>query len=172
MQQKDDSTMLVALKEGSLEAYEYFFMKYYKPLCLKARMMLDSMDESEQVVRHLFVQVWEEKLYLDIEHSVGGYLYRMVHNSCVHYQQKGRSDGRLSKDPGFLLMQQVLLPLPGYMLQYRKQVALEGKGGISLSLLSDKRHNTDVFFILKRGMLTFKTKCSAIFRALILQIRP
>jgi len=171
MQHMDDSAMLIALKEGEIKAYQYFFMKYYKPLCLKARMMLNNMDEAEQLVRHVFVQVWEEKLYLEIEHSVGGYFYRMVHNSCVNILKRGQSDNRLSNDPGFLLMQQVVLPLPGYLMQYKRQVALVHSGGVSLSLLSDKRYPLDLSSILKKGIKAFKNKCKAVLKALKFQIR-
>ncbi|PSL25027.1 sigma-70 family RNA polymerase sigma factor [Chitinophaga ginsengisoli] len=171
MQHMDDSAMLIALKEGEIKAYQYFFMKYYKPLCLKARMMLNNMDEAELLVRHVFVQVWEEKLYLEIEHSVGGYFYRMVHNSCVNILKRGQSDNRLSNDPGFLLMQQVVLPLPGYLMQYKRQVALVHSGGVSLSLLSDKRYPLDLSSILKKGIKAFKNKCKAALKALMFQTK-
>ena len=172
MRHMDDSAMLVALKEGEIKAYQYFFMKYYKPLCLKARMMLNNMEEAEQLVRHLFVQVWEEKLYLEIEHSVGGYFYRMVHNSCVNILKKGQSNNRLSNDPGFLLMQQVILPLPGFLMQYKRQVALGNSGGISLSVLSDKGYPQHLSSILKKGMKAFKSTCKAVLKALMFEIRP
>lgn len=171
MQQMDDSAMLIALKQGEIKAYHYFFMKYYKPLCLKARMMLNSMEEAEQLVRHLFVQVWEEKLYLEIEHSVGGYFYRIVHNSCVNILRKGQSDNRLSNDPGFLLMQQVVLPLPGYLMQYKKQVALVHGNGISLSMFADKRYPFDLFSILRKGIKALTCKCKAALKTLMFQIR-
>lgn len=171
MRHMDDSAMLFALKEGEIKAYQYFFMKYYKPLCLKARMMLNNMEEAEQLVRHLFVQVWEEKLYLEIEHSVGGYFYRMVHNSCVNILKKGQSNNRLSNDPGFLLMQQVELPLPGFLMQFKRQVALEHNGGFSLSMLSDKRYPQHLSSILKKGIKAFKSKCKAVLKALMFEIR-
>ena len=108
MEHMDDSAMLTALKSGDIKAYQYFFMKYYKPLCLKARTMLNSMQEAEQLVQQIFVQVWEERLYHEIEHSVGGYFYRKVHNSCVNLVRKSNSDNHFSTDHGFLLMQGML----------------------------------------------------------------
>ncbi|MBW8687553.1 sigma-70 family RNA polymerase sigma factor [Chitinophaga rhizophila] len=170
MQQMDDSAMLIVLKEGEIKAYQYFFMKYYKPLCLKARMMLNNMDEAEQLVRQLFVKVWEEKLYLEIEHSVGGYFYRLVHNSCVNILKKG-SNNRLSNDPGFLLMQQVIVPLRWLLVLRRRQVTLDGGTGMSLSLLSDERFRPDLSTIL-HGMHLLKSKCKAALKALILRIYP
>lgn len=171
MRHMDDSAMLVLLKEGEIQAYQYFFMKYYKPLCLKARMMLNNMEEAEQLVRQLFVQVWEEKLYLEIEHSVGGYFYRMVHNSCVNILKKGQSNNRLSGDPEFLLMQQVVLPLPGFLMYYRRQVTLGQNGGISLSMLSDKRYPQHLSSILKKGIKALKSTCKAVLKALMFEIR-
>lgn len=108
MEHMDDSAMLTALKSGDIKAYQYFFMKYYKPLCLKARTMLSSMPEAEQLVQQIFVQVWEERLYHEIEHSVGGYFYRRVHNRCVDLVRKSNSDSHFSTDQGFLLMQGIL----------------------------------------------------------------
>lgn len=173
MRHIDDSAMLFALRDGEIKAYQYFFMKYYKPLCLKARMMLNNMEEAEQLVRNVFVQVWEEKLYLEIEHSVGGYFYRMVHNSCVNILKKGQSNNRLSNDPGFLLMQQVVLPLPGFLMQYKRLLSLERNGGgISLSTLSDKRYPQYLSSILKKGIKALKSTCKAVLKALMFEIRP
>lgn len=170
MQQMDDSAMLLALKEGEIKAYQYFFMKYYKPLCLKARMMLNNMEDAEKLVRQLFVQVWEEKLYLEIEHSVGGYFYRLVHNSCVNILRKGSSNNRLSNDPGFLLMQPVLLPLQDFALHRRRPVMLDISMGISLSMPSEEGFRPDLSTILL-CIQELKSKCTDALKSLIRRIR-
>ncbi|SFO43541.1 hypothetical protein SAMN05428949_5113 [Chitinophaga sp. YR627] len=169
MQQMDDSAMLIALKEGEIKAYQYFFMKYYKPLCLKARMMLNNMEDAEGLVRSVFVKVWEEKLYLEIEHSVGGYFYRLVHNNCVLILKKG-SNNRLTNDPGFLLMQPVLVPLQGFLMLRRRQVSVDCSEGISLSLLSDDRFRPDFSTIL-HGIQVLISQSAAALKSLILRIR-
>lgn len=137
MEHMDDSAMLTALKGGDIKAYQYFFMKYYKPLCLKARTMLNSMQEAEQLVQQIFVQVWEERLYHEIEHSVGGYFYRRVHNSCVNLVRKSNSDNHFSTDHGFLLMQGMLPPM-------------EATSGINIAAVSYKENYPEVFRILER----------------------
>ena len=169
MQQMDDSAMLLALKEGEIKAYQYFFMKYYKPLCLKARMMLNNMEDAEGLVRSVFVQVWEEKLYLQIEHSVGGYFYRLVHNNCVHILKKGPNN-RLTNDPEFLLMQQVLVPLHGFLMLRRRQVLSDYSAGISLSLSPDDRFRPDFSTIL-HSIQVFISKSKAALKSLICRIR-
>jgi DNA-directed RNA polymerase specialized sigma24 family protein len=165
MQQMDDSAMLLALKEGEIKAYQYFFMKYYKPLCLKARMMLKNMDDAEKLVRDVFVKVWEEKLYLEIEHSVGGYFYRLVHNNCVHILKK-RSNNRLSNDPGFLLMQQVVLPLQGFLMLRRIPEMLNDSTTISLALPPDEPFRPD-FFSLLQSIQVFKSRCKIALKSLM-----
>lgn len=79
----DDMAVLSELKQGNLKAYQYFFLKYYKPLCLKAFTMVGNMKQAQEVVQHTFIRIWEEKLYLDIQQSVGGFLYQQVHLDCL-----------------------------------------------------------------------------------------
>lgn len=156
MQYMDDSVMLAALKGGDLKAYQYFFMKYYKPLCLKARTMLTVMEEAEQLVQHVFVQVWEEQLYLEIDHSMGGYLYKMVHNSCVNLVKKSDSDDRFSADPGLLMVRHVEFPLPTpYSV---------------LSLSGPERDRAEQFRrIMENGVLYAKQLCREVLRTLRLR---
>ncbi|WP_177230363.1 RNA polymerase sigma factor [Chitinophaga sp. CF118] len=157
----DDSAMLTALKGGDIKAYQYFFMKYYKPLCLKARMMLNSMQEAEQLVQQIFVEVWEERLYHEIEHSVGGYFYRKVHNSCVNLVRKSNSDNHFSTDHGFLLMQGMLPD---------KQV-METEPGINIATLSYKENYPEVFNILERSVNALRCVLNVALKALWTHIK-
>lgn len=79
----DDMAVLAELKLGNIKAYQYFFLKYYKPLCLKAYTMVGNMKKAQDVVQHTFIRIWEERLYLDIQQSVGGFLYQQVHLDCL-----------------------------------------------------------------------------------------
>ena len=155
MEHMDDSAMLTALKSGDIKAYQYFFMKYYKPLCLKARTMLNSMQEAEQLVQQIFVQVWEERLYHEIEHSVGGYFYRRVHNSCVNLVRKSNSDSHFSTDQGFLLMQGML---PG--------CNEEASSGMNLVALSWKENYPGEFRILEKSVNALRCVLNVALKAL------
>lgn len=88
MQISEDTVMLSALKQDNkLEAYQYFFMKYYKPLCLKACQMLGNPEKAKETVQQLFIEVWKKKAYLNITHSAGGYFYQLLYERCL--QQRG-----------------------------------------------------------------------------------
>ncbi|SEW37539.1 DNA-directed RNA polymerase specialized sigma subunit, sigma24 family [Chitinophaga sp. YR573] len=158
MQHMDDSAMLNALKGGDIKAYQYFFMKYYKPLCLKARMMLNSMEEAEQMVQKIFVEVWEERLYLEIEQSVGGYFYRKVHNSCVNLVRKSDSGNHYSTDHGFLLMQGML-------------PAMQMQNDMNTALLSYNERIPELFRILEKGFNAFRRVLNVTLEALCIHIK-
>ncbi|WP_343693048.1 sigma factor [Chitinophaga sp.] len=162
MQYMDDSVMLAALKGGDLKAYQYFFMKYYKPLCLKARTMLTVMEEAEQLVQHVFVQVWEEQLYLEIDHSMGGYLYKMVHNSCVNLVRKSDSNDRFSADPGLLMVHHAEFPLPTSYDQ------LDMNGALSFSP-AEKDWGEQFKRIMENGVFYAKQLCREVLRTLRLR---
>ena len=164
MQDKDDSAMLTALKDGNIKAYQYFFMKYYKPLCLKARTMLNSMEEAEQLVQHIFVEVWEDRLYHEIEHSVGGYFYKKVHNSCVNLVRKNDADKGLSTDQGFLLMQGILQPPTEFHATDHPQMA-------GAMVLSYKDNFRQVFRIFEESVAEMRSFLTVALKALWIHIK-
>ncbi|MBW8688382.1 sigma-70 family RNA polymerase sigma factor [Chitinophaga rhizophila] len=89
MQTSEEITMLSALKkDNSIGAYQYFFMKYYKPLCLKACQMLGNVESAKQVVQQLFIEVWETRTYRNIAHSPGGFFYQQLYERCLQMQQR------------------------------------------------------------------------------------
>jgi DNA-directed RNA polymerase specialized sigma24 family protein len=82
MQTSEDTAMLSALKDNSIDAYQYFFMKYYKPLCVKACQLLGNMERAKDTVQQIFIEVWKKGTYRDIRHSPGGYFYQLVCEQC------------------------------------------------------------------------------------------
>jgi hypothetical protein len=86
MQLSEDTAMLSALKDNSLDAYQYFFTKYYKPLCIKACQILGSMEKAKTMVQKLFIEVWKTGSYKHIQHSPGGFFYQLVCERCREIQ--------------------------------------------------------------------------------------
>jgi DNA-directed RNA polymerase specialized sigma24 family protein len=96
----EDTAMLSALKkDNTLEAYQYFFMKYYKPLCLKASIMLGSMDEAREEVQKIFIEVWKTRQYQQIEHAPGGFFYQLVDARCRQLQETALTTAQQYKAP-------------------------------------------------------------------------
>lgn len=86
MQISEDTAMLSALKDNDLDAYQYFFMKYYKPLCIKACQLLGNMEKAKEVVQQLFIEVWKTGRYRNIQHSPAGYFFQLVCQHCKELQ--------------------------------------------------------------------------------------
>jgi RNA polymerase sigma-70 factor (ECF subfamily) len=84
MQEFEENDWLSSLKNGSLEAYEMLFKKYYKLLCLQAALLLDDETEAEDLVQTLFIEMWDKKSYRQIDQSPKAYLYRSVRNKCIN----------------------------------------------------------------------------------------
>lgn len=91
MEIMDDIELLKELKSGSLRAYEQLFKKYYKPLIIKAFLLLKDEMEAEDLVQTIFIEIWDRQLYLNIDSSVKSYLYRAVQNRCLSYLNKQKT---------------------------------------------------------------------------------
>ena len=100
MQTSEDTAMLSALKkDNNLEAYQYFFMKYYKPLCLKASGMLGNMDHARETVQQVFIEVWKSRSYHQIEHAPGGFFYQLVDVKCRQIKEAASAAAQKYKAP-------------------------------------------------------------------------
>ena len=78
-----DQILLNDLKNGKKTAYEQVFKKYYKPLALKAYLMLEDEMEAEDLVQNLFISMWQKSHYQSVNTSLKAYLFRAVHNQCL-----------------------------------------------------------------------------------------
>lgn len=84
MNQKVDPELLLRLKEGDINAYDAIFLKYFKLLCLNAYFFLKDEQEANDLVQIFFMDIWEKKLYMNLEGEIKGYLYRSVQNRCLN----------------------------------------------------------------------------------------
>ncbi|WP_017258850.1 RNA polymerase sigma factor [Pedobacter arcticus] len=89
-----DSELLKQLKSGNSKAYDQIFLKYYKVLCVNAYFFLKDYQASKDLVQIFFLEIWEKKLYLNLEGEIKGYLYRSVQNRCLNSLRKEESEQR------------------------------------------------------------------------------
>lgn len=82
MKHIDDASWLPRLQEGNLQAFKYFFLQYYKPLCLKASLMLGDIASAETLVQQVFREVWLRKEYRKMTVPVADFFYLRVHVAC------------------------------------------------------------------------------------------
>jgi RNA polymerase sigma-70 factor, ECF subfamily len=85
------------LSQRNEKAFEQVFKEHYKPLHAYAFTLLKDDMAAEEMVQNVFYKLWERTEGLNITGSVGGYLYRAVHNESLNYikHQKVRSEHSL-----------------------------------------------------------------------------
>lgn len=80
-----DSEIIRRIREGDKREFETLFRSSYASLVRYAQTILKDTDSSEEIVQELFFRLWQDKEKLKIDSSLKGYLFRSVHNRCLHF---------------------------------------------------------------------------------------
>jgi RNA polymerase sigma-70 factor (ECF subfamily) len=80
-----DSEIIRRIRQGDTGQFESLFRSSYVSLVRYAKTLIRDHDTAEEIVQDLFFTIWRDKEKLHIESSLNGYLYRAVHNRCLHY---------------------------------------------------------------------------------------
>jgi len=73
------------IRQGDIKQFESLFRSSYVSLVKYARTIVKDHDTAEEIVQDLFFRLWQNKEEIQIESSLNGYLFRSVHNRCLHY---------------------------------------------------------------------------------------
>lgn len=76
--------MVENIRKGDLKSFELVFNTYAESLVRYAETILKNTYEAEDIVQHLFVQLWDKRSTLVITTSLKSYLYRAAHNSSLN----------------------------------------------------------------------------------------
>jgi len=80
-----DSEIAGRIRKGDKGQFESLFRSSYVSLVKYARTLIRDQDTAEEIVQDLFVRLWQEREKINIESSLNGYLFRAVHNRCLHH---------------------------------------------------------------------------------------
>ena len=80
-----DSEIIRRIREGDVGHFESLFRSSYVSLVRYAKTLIKDHDNAEEIVQDLFFRLWQDKEKIKIESSLNGYLFRSVHNRCLHY---------------------------------------------------------------------------------------
>jgi RNA polymerase sigma-70 factor, ECF subfamily len=87
---KMDTEIIGRIKKGDAGQFESLFRSSYVSLVRYAKTLIKDHDEAEEIVQDLFYRLWQDKEKINIESSLNGYLFRSVHNRCLHYIEHKR----------------------------------------------------------------------------------
>lgn len=80
-----DSEIIRRIREGDTGQFESLFRSSYVSLVRYAGTFIHDHDTAEEMVQDLFFILWRDRGKIQIESSLNGYLFRAVHNRCLHY---------------------------------------------------------------------------------------
>lgn len=81
----DPNELLSLLKLGDRSAFEQMFRLYLKPLRLNAFLLLKNEQEAEDLVQQLFLDIWNQQLYKNIQTSLKSYLHTAIRHRCLNH---------------------------------------------------------------------------------------
>jgi RNA polymerase sigma-70 factor (ECF subfamily) len=85
-----DAEKIRRIRQGDAGQFESLFRSSYVSLVRYAKTILKDHDTSEEIVQDLFCRLWQNKENIKIESSLNGYLFRSVHNRCLHWIEHNR----------------------------------------------------------------------------------
>jgi RNA polymerase sigma-70 factor (ECF subfamily) len=85
-----DIEIIRRIRQGDAAQFESLFRSSYISLVRYAKTLIKDHDTAEEIVQDLFFRLWKDKEKIEIESSLNGYLFRSVHNRCLHYVEHNR----------------------------------------------------------------------------------
>ena len=85
-----DTEIIGRIRQGDVGQFESLFRSSYVSLVRYARTLIKDQDTAEEIVQDLFFRIWKDREKIKIESSLNGYLFRSVHNRCLHYIEHNR----------------------------------------------------------------------------------
>ena len=85
-----DTDIIGRIRQGDIKQFESLFRSPYVSLVRYAKTLLKDQDASEEIVQDLFFRIWQDRGKIKIESSLNGYLFRSVHNRCLHFIEHSR----------------------------------------------------------------------------------
>jgi len=79
-----DNEIIRKIRQGDIKQFESLFRSSYISLVKYAKSIVKDHDTAEEIVQDLFVRIWSGRDTIKIKTSLNGYLFRSVHNRCLH----------------------------------------------------------------------------------------
>jgi RNA polymerase sigma-70 factor (ECF subfamily) len=128
-----DSEIIGGIRRGDIRQFETLFRSSYVSLVKYAGTLIKDQDTAEEIVQDLFVRLWQDREKLKIESSLNGYLFRSVHNRCLHHIEHRKVVERHANEMSF--ESELNTEDPSGVLQYKE---LQAKIAAILERLPDR----------------------------------
>jgi RNA polymerase sigma-70 factor (ECF subfamily) len=93
-----DNEIIRRIRQGDKAEFESLFRSSYVSLVRYSKTIIRDQDTAEEIVQDLFFRLWQNREKINIESSLNGYLFRAVHNKCLHYIDHLKIVGRHAQE--------------------------------------------------------------------------
>jgi len=83
--QHDEAQLIIKVKQGVQDAWDYIVGLYYQPLFGYVMSMVREKETAEELVQDVFVNFWAKREKINITSSLKAYLYRAARNHTLNY---------------------------------------------------------------------------------------
>ena len=80
-----ESEIIRRIRQGDIREFETLFRSSYSTLVKYAGTIIRDPDTAEEIVQDFFFRFWQNREKIKVESSLNGYLFRSVHNGCLHH---------------------------------------------------------------------------------------
>jgi len=113
-----DTEIIGRIRKGDIGQFESLFKSSYVSLVRYAKTLIKDQDTAEEIVQDLFFRLWQDREKIKIESSLNGYLFRSVHNRCLHHIEHNKVVERHATE--MLYRQQDSPESPSDILHYKE----------------------------------------------------
>ena len=97
-----DIEIIKRIGQGDKAQFESLFRSSYASLVSYAKTLIKDHDSAEEIVQDLFFRLWHDRDKIKIESSLNGYLFRSVHNRCLHWIEHKKVMERHVNEMGYM----------------------------------------------------------------------
>lgn len=91
----NEDELLVLLRQGNQRAFHRIYDRYKIELGLRILRMVKSEELAEELLQDLFMRLWQQREQIDIEKSLGAYLYRVAKNMVVDLLRRAAKEQQI-----------------------------------------------------------------------------
>jgi|SRR5664280_280613 len=128
-----DTEIIRRIRQGDKAEFESLFRSSYVSLVRYAKSIIKDHDSAEEIVQDLFFRLWQNRENITIESSLNGYLFRAVHNKCLHHINHLKIVGKHAQETAAGVTMKVEDPID--IIRYRE---LQEKINLILERLPDR----------------------------------
>jgi RNA polymerase sigma-70 factor (ECF subfamily) len=94
IRRQHEHALIARMRGGDETAFEELYRSYYRPLLQFVSPLVSSLAIAEEVVEDVFIQLWENRESIRIQHSVNTYLFTAVRNRAFNVARREQVERR------------------------------------------------------------------------------